>query len=200
MASRITYDSNTIDIRMDRRGPGRRSESDRKVNRSGYGTPEIIVFSELIRLRFRAYFSDDTLDQLWAWWSWAEQGGEFSYAVDSAYAADTTLDGTPTGSPSVIPVTATTGFSVGDKCWIQKQDRTDFEPVTIQSISDGASVTATAGLKFSGYASGDTFRHKEYFPNLVTEQKSFAPVPTDIWDPDCNFYWTANFDFSEAPG
>lgn len=197
MTSRITYNSNNVDIRMDKSGHGLNSISNRKINRSGYGNPEVVVLYERIELKFNAFFSETTEDQLWAWWAWAYQGGVFSFAVDSSNTGSTTLDGAPSGA--VIPVTSTTGFSIGDKCWIQKQDRTDFEPITIQSISAGVSITADSSLVFSGYASGDTFRHKEYFPSLITQRNSFRPTLTDIRDTSSNFYYKASFHFVEAP-
>lgn len=175
MAIRITYDGKTIDLLVGDLGLETTYTQERDENRSGSGKMEVINHYGIQVMEFDAYFSESVYRDLVAWWSWARQGQAWAFAMDSDAAASTTLDGAAAAAQKVIPLTATTGFEAGDVCLIRAEDADDeFEIVVIASVSAGVSVTAVANLKY-GYASGDTFRHVDYWPSVISLDAEFNP-------------------------
>jgi hypothetical protein len=150
---------------------------------------ETISHYHIIEGYFDAYFTESVYRDLLAWWAWAGAGQPWSFTMSTDEDSATTLDGAAAAAQKVIPVADTTGFTAGDVCLIRSADRFTFEVVVIDSVSAGVSITATANLK-SAYASGDTFRHLEYFPNAICLDEEFRPKKSGA-------YYSHTFHFLE---
>jgi hypothetical protein len=174
MTIRITFDSNNIDILIGRGGLDPDYGGTINRNRAFAGKTETIAQPMIWEGELEAQFGEEVYKDLIAWWSWARQGKTFSLAMDSANVVNTTLDGAAAAAQTTIPLTATAGLTVGDDCLIISANRLSFEVVTIDTINAGVSVVADANLK-QAYASGDIFRHLEYFPSLVCLNDEFRP-------------------------
>jgi len=190
MAIRITYDSKTIDLKIGDDGLVINPKQVRNQNYSGSGKIETINQYGIQEYVFDAYFQDTIYYDLIAWWSWARQGKTWSFAMDSGNTANTTLDAGATSGQKVVPLVATTGLSAGDICLIATAADNAFEIVEIGSVSSGVSITAVSNLKFT-YASGDPFRHWEYFPSVVSIDEEFNPKKSGQW-------WRHVFNFVEV--
>ncbi len=175
MAIRITYDSKTIDLLIGPEGLDTQYLIERAQAKSGSGKIDTIVHYALIEGLLDARFTEATFQVLLAWWSWASQGKTWALAMDSSKVGNTTLDGAAAAGQKTVPLTATAAFAEGDVCLIRTAARLTYEVVTIDTISAGVSIAAEANLKFT-YASGDGFRHKDYFPSLVSLDTKFKPV------------------------
>lgn len=175
MTIQIGYDGKTVDLLVGDLGINPRYTQAADQNRSGSGKTETIVHHHIQEIEMDAYFSEATYRDLVGWWSWALRGNAWSLAMDSTKVGNTTLDGAASSGQKVVPLTATAAFVAGDLCLIRSADGLTFEIVTIDTISAGVSITATANLKFT-YASGATFRHYDYYPSLVSTDTDFAPA------------------------
>ena len=194
---RITYNSVNIDLKMGRTGLKQTPKQERFQNDASSGKIETINLFGRWEYSFDAYFSQAVYYTLWAWWSWARQGKEWSFALDSAKLGNTTLDAAAAAGQKVIPVTATTTFATGDVCLIKAVDNDDeFELITINTISAGVSVAAVSNLVYS-YTSSDILRYKDYFPAVVISPKSFSPEYTGVVS-TTGKYHRYTFEFIEA--
>jgi len=172
---RITYNSVNIDLNIGPAALDRRWIQKRFDTQALNGKMRFTSLGGYELMEFESYFDADVYRELMAWWAWARHGREWAFAMDSAAAASTTLDGTASSGQKVIPVTSTSGFSVGDFCLIRATDNDDeFEMIEINSISAGVSVTAVENLIYS-YSADDFFRHWDYWPAVVTQDDEFHP-------------------------
>ena len=193
---RITYNSVNIDLKMGRTGLTQIPKQERNQNDAASGKIETINLYGRWDYSFDAYFSRAVYYTLWAWQSWARQGKEWSFALDSAKLGNTTLDDTAASGQKVIPVAATTTFATGDVCLIKAVDNDDeFELIVIDSISAGVSVTAVSNLVYS-YSSDDILRYKDYFPSVVATKKIWLPEYTGVTD-TTGKYFRYTFEFVE---
>lgn len=192
MAIRITFNGSNIDLNVGPGGLQRPYKMEGNQSRSASGKIETIgLYNFGEQIIFDASFQEAVYRQLIAWWAWAEQGNAFSFALDSAEVGNTTLDAAAAAAQKVIPLTATAAFAAGDVCLIRSADRSKYEIVVIDTISAGVSVTAVANLYYT-YASGDIFRHLEYYPSLLVPiGEVFDPVKEGSW-------WSYKFKFLEA--
>lgn len=187
----------TINLALDRSGVIKDFKHERNIDHSYSGKVQIINQYGIQEMQINAMFSMTTYYALLAWWSWARQGKLWAFTMDSTKTGDTTLDGGAASGQKTIPLTATTGFSSTDICFLKKADVDDaWEVITIDSVSSGVSVTATENLKFN-YASGDTFRHLDYWPEVVSLDGSFKPTRTGV-NSTSGKYWKHTFRFTEA--
>ena len=189
MTIRITYDSINFDVLIGPKGLRIDFKQERTQNRSGSGKIEQINQYGIQEITLDAYLTEAMYYNAIAWWSWARQGKPFSLAMDSTKTFNSTLDGAAAAAQKVIPLTATTGLTVGDICVIETDADDQFEIVEIASISAGVSITAEDNLK-QAYASGDGFRHFEYYPSLISLDKDFNP-------PKTGKYYKHTFKFAE---
>lgn len=198
MVARITWNSNTVDIRLNDKGAVPSKGRKEKVNEAFSGKIETVTFFKRDKIRCRGYFSEDTyLYYLLSWWAWASSNKTMSFAADADYVASTTLDDAANSGQKVIPLTDTSNLSVGDKCFIKSADSLhEFEGVKIASINAGVSITAVNDL-INSYSSGDSFRHVEYWPSLRCTNKNFKPERTNIDGTDNDFYFYFDFEFEE---
>lgn len=196
---RITYNSVNIDLVMGKTGLKTIPTHTGYSNESGSGKIETISLYGRIQYEFDAYFSKAVYLTLWAWWSWARQGKTWAFALDSDDTGETTLDASAAAGQKTVPLTATTGFSADDYCFIKANDVDDeFEIVQIASVSAGVSITTKSNLVYS-YNSADTFRHKDYFSSVVNPKdvKDFVPTYTGVSDVTKKYY-KHTFKFIEA--
>ena len=175
MTIRITYNSINVDITIGSKGLHPTYSDSSKQNRSLSGKTETLHFYGIEEYSFDAQFSEAVYRKLIAWWSWARQGKAWSLAMDSDNVANTTLDDAAAAAQKTIPLTATTALTAGDVCIIRAADDVEFEIVVIASVSSGVSVTAVDNLNYT-YASGDTFRHLDYLPSVVSTDTKFNPA------------------------
>jgi hypothetical protein len=116
-----------------------------------------------------AHFDDAELEaKLYDWWVWAAQGKVFAFAIDGSETASTTLDGAAASGQKVIPLTSTTGISIGKKYKIRRLIGHDQELVHVLGIVADVSVTARDNLHNS-YVATDIFRSRRYFPAMVRD-------------------------------
>lgn len=189
MTSRLTWDGNNIDILLAERGLERSPEQKFTQNLSATGYIEQVNFFGSEKVSIDTYFTVTEYRSLYAWfWSWAREGNVSSFALDSADTVDTTLDGSTSGA--TVPLTSTTGIAIGDECLIIADGDDAREIIIVDSISAGVSVTADANL-INTFASGDVFRHMDYYPSLILADKSFNPRKNGA-------YYKHTFNFLEA--
>jgi len=190
MAIRITYNGQNIDLNIAPDSLKVNFTQERKQARAKSGAYEQINLYGIEKVEFDACFPDAVYYSLIAWWSWARKGKTFSFAFNSAETGNTTLDGSAAAAQKTIPLTATAAFSAGDVCLIASDDDDEFEVVVIDSVSAGVSVTAESNLVY-GYASGDSFRHLDYWPSVVHTGERFAPSRR-------NDTWRWKFEFEQS--
>lgn len=200
MTARITYNSVNIDFALSHPdGFVRRPKQESNTNETGGGKIETINLFGRDEIVVNAFFSRAVYHSLLAWWSWARQGKTFSVAADSGDVGNTTLDGAAAAAQKTIPLTATAAFASGDYCLIRAADDDEFEVVQIDTISAGVSVTAETNLIYT-YASGDTFRHLDYYPSclLAPGVRDFEPSRTGVRSTTSDHYYRFQFKFVEA--
>jgi len=121
-----------------------------------------VAVKNLLRAQYNAFY---------AWWAYARQKENFSFAVDENKTANTTLDDAAAAGQKTIPLTTTADFTAGDYALIKQASGDDFEIVEIASIDAGVSVTAEDNLKYS-YIFDDIFRHQLYWPDVILKENS----------------------------
>ena len=199
MTHRLTYNSVNIDgIIIDTAGPITEHIQTAQTNRSGSGKVETISQYGIHKVSFNCFFNWDTYRALLAWFSWARTGQTFSFAVDTDYTSNTTLDDAAASGQKVVPLTSTSGFAIYDTCYIKSADGSNYETLRLAGVSAGVSVTSATDLIYS-YSSGDTCRHFEYYPSLVYTKGSFKPTRHGVNVITSNFYYQYYFEFEEAP-
>ena len=145
---------------------------ERNDNYSSSREHEAIVFEEWIEIEVTLEkLTRAQYNAMVAWWAYARQGGNFSFAMDSDKTGNTTLDDTAAAGQKVIPLTGTADFSAGDYALIKQASGDDFEIVQIASISSGVSVTVEDNLIYD-YAANDIFRHQLYWPDVTLKDDS----------------------------
>ena len=81
-------------------------------------------------------------------------GGELVASQAATLGPSTTLDGAAAAGQTTIPLTATTGISVGDELTVENSSGQS-ERVTVAAVSSGVSITVRDELQYT-YASSDT--------------------------------------------
>lgn len=197
MAARITYNSINVDLTVGMAGLKKIPTQKKSTNESGSGKIETINQFGRFEYTFDGYFTRQLYYDLWAWWSWARQGKTWSFALDSANVANTTLDGAAAAAQKTVPLTATTSLTAGDFGLIRNiRSDDEFEVVEINTVSAGVSVAVVDNLKYT-YAATDTFRHLDYFPSVISLDKDFNPPVTGVKDVTAKYYHHT-FKFVEA--
>jgi hypothetical protein len=188
MAIRITFNSVNIDLKVGQRGLEPTLRQFKRSDRSSTGKTQTINSYGIQEVEFQAIFSESVYYSLWAWWSWVRQGKGWAFTFDSDKIGNTTLDDAAPSGQKVIPLTATGAFSIDDICLSKAVDADDeFELVKIASIVSGVSITAVSNLVYS-YNSGDVFRHKDYWPNVIYDGNAFNPIRDGE-----DYHWTFKF-------
>jgi len=172
---RITFNNTSVDVLIDEDSLATEYVQERTQRRSSSGKIQTISQHGIQEMSFSAILTEAVYRSLVAWWAWARQGKVFAFAFDSTKTGNTALDDTAAAAQKVIPLTGTGDFTAGDYCLIRAADNdNEFEIVEIASISAGVSVTAVSNLVYD-YASGDVFRHHDYWPDVVCLDDTFNP-------------------------
>lgn len=120
-----------------------------------------------VRVQF-SNFEDEAFEaKLWAWWSWAVRGKQYSFALDAAEVKDTVLNGSAAAGQKDVPMANTSGVTVGKRYIVREASGEEEELIEVASITTNVKVTAVDNLVY-GYASGDLFRARDYFPKLIS--------------------------------
>jgi len=181
MAISLRYSGNTINILVDSKGIKPKYKIEKKTNNTSSGKIETINIYARREVDFAAVFSESTYKDLLAWWSYASQGQEFSFAFDSNNTLDTTINTTSAAGQKDLNLTSITSATTGDFLFIRGQDRFTYEVGEIEKITSGVSVGLTNDL-INEYIDGDECTHYLYFSNLLTLDKDFNPTK------DGNYY------------
>lgn len=150
-------------------------EEDRQDN-FGQGDPpayESISFGS--RNAVRITCKSLTRPQVWGfydWWAWARGGNPFAFSLFDDKDRETSVTSWAPSGQTVICMTATSRFVAGDYCMVRQSSGTAFEVVLVSSVNTDVAIAAAANLANS-YQSGDTIRHVDHWPNLITEAKKF---------------------------
>lgn len=187
----------TIDLAITRQGVVPNYKQEKYSDMSSSGKMQVINFHGIQEMTFEGMFTRANYYNLIAWWSWARQGKVWGFAVDSSKMVSTTLDGGAASGQKTIPLTTTTGLTAGDFCFIKQETQDNaFEVVEIASVAAGVSITTVANLKFD-YTSDDTFRHMDYWPDVISTDSSFKPTRTGV-NAVTGKYYRNTFNFIEA--
>lgn len=191
MTIRLTYNSTNIDlVKIGPKALKLRHAQDRDVKFSGSGKNQTTNRYGAFHGYFDARFQDAAYDALWGWWSWARQGKEWAFAMDSGNVLNTTLNGAAAAAQADVTVDSVSTLAVGDKILIRAEDEdNEFERKEVQSISS-LTITMTTNLVHS-YSDEDTLRHFEYFPAVITIDDEFEPEQDGDW-------WSWTFHFMES--
>ena len=167
----INYSAHTLNLpRIVRIGI--KFMQERNDNYSSSREHEALVFEEWVEIEVALQkLTRAQYNAFYAWWAYARQGDNFSFAADSDKTGNTTLDDTAAAGQKVIPLTGTADFGVEDYALIKQASGDDFETVQIASISAGVSVTVEDNLIYD-YAANDIFRHQLYWPDVTLKDDS----------------------------
>ncbi len=176
------------------------SMKDYKFNFSSGGQPDITIGYMNFNISFVMDISEDDYEGFMAFASWCGQGGNFALQFNTSEIASTTLDnaaGKSESDPKLVPLTATTGLTVGQKYFIISDDKLKFEYVEIASISGGVSILTVNDLKYN-YSSEDVFRAYRYFPLcLALSLEKFGAKRTGALDTTARGYRRFSFKCKE---
>ncbi len=144
-------------------------DPDREIDFSAGRVAASILHSLGDKLRVElGNFADAQFEaDLDAWWSWASQGKQYAFALDSADVVDLTLSGAAAAGQKDIPLANTSSVVVGARYRLREAAGPEEEIVTIASVTVNVKATAVSNLKF-GYVTGDIFRSRDYFPKMVS--------------------------------
>jgi len=171
------YDSKTLDFPVAISTLEKETEFERSLQVSSGGKAGSIFERRLdvVTIGLDNFAERDFYRKLQAWFAWAGQGEEYGFALDKDEKADTTLDGAAAAGQKVIPLTSTTGITVGKFYKVFSVDFTKYEIIEVDSISVGVSVTAVENLIWA-YASGDVFQTEDYWPKIVSLDDTLPTV------------------------
>lgn len=156
----------------------RRANRDLVISDGGVGATNLRHQFDEIYVEFER-FTDPAIEAgLRAFWSWAARGKQYAFMLDTADVVDVALNGSAAAGQAVIPLPNTSGITVGRQYEIREAAGEEFEVITVLSIVANVSVTATTNLVY-GYASGDIFRSRGYFPKVISLD-SDLPVEEEI--------------------
>lgn len=179
---RIIYDSDkTIDLNIGPESLLVESVQNGNINYSGGGKYEAINWYCIDQITLDVRFKEATYRKLYSWWHfWARHRKAFALAMDTGAMVSTTLDAAAAAAQTIIPVTSTTGFTIGDTVQIRSSINLDREIAEVYAISEGISITIDRDLMHS-FVSGDILRHANYYPYLICTDESFKPLRTGSW-------------------
>jgi len=190
MTIRITFDDNTVDLKVGNNGLQTNFKHEKNINFSSSGKAEVINIYGIQENKFDAFFDDTIYRILVGWWSWARQGKSWSFTMDLGATASTILIGGVTSAQPFIHLSSTTGgLSAGGICILSSVDDDEYELIEIASVEDGSGVTSSTNILYD-YFAGDYFRHLNYFPKVISTDEFFNPTKNGS-------IWTNTFKFIE---
>lgn len=147
--------------------------------RADSGQSETSVRERFDRVRFSVenFATQAWRDALEAWWSYAQGGGSWGLAFDSADKVDTTLNASAIVGATSLTVASGTGIVAGRRYKIRDADGRYQEIVTVGGGYTPGSTTVpiTSGLIYAR-SSGAIFRTVEYYPAMESEETEFPVV------------------------
>lgn len=132
---------------------------------------------DAVRLALDNFSDADFYYGMLAWWSWAVQGKQFAFALDSADKVDTTLAASAGVGAVTLTVLHDAGFTNGRRYRIRRIGEPEQEFFTLTSHSSGSpnDTLTIPALKYS-YPSGAIVRSVDYWPSMIYEGAPEFPV------------------------
>lgn len=175
----IAYNSKTIDfadypydMRVDPRPP-------RVINKTLSGSVEVVVDPHIdifVTVDFRPVDDADLRAQLMNWWQWAQNGGEWSIALDSIGTVDTALSADHAAGVTTLNITDTNGILPGRRYKVI--DGPYHQIVTIHDVTGPTAATIEDETDFA-LSSGAIFRDVLLFPGYLEDPEQESPI-TDL--------------------
>ena len=166
--ARIIWDGNSLDFPGPLTGYGVRRVTDGTTVRSDGVVHATLVHSAFRRVRIALDSFDDIAfwRRLSAWWSWADAGNPYAFALDPADMVDKALSGAAARGQKDIPIANTADIVSGRAYRLVTADGRSNEIIVVGSVVTNAKVVAVNNLELT-YAAGDIFRSIDYHPRLV---------------------------------
>lgn len=143
---------------------------------SGGGVANTALHHQYDQIRVEMdHFDNRPFEQkLWAWWSWVVRGKAYEFALDDTETKDTVLNGAAAAGQKDLPMANTSGITVGKQYVVREIAGEEEELIEVASITTNVKVVAVDNLVY-GYASGDIFRARDFFPKMVSDDKGKRP-------------------------
>jgi len=140
---RIVWNGVTLDFPGPLTGYGSRLSGDRGMDRSDGVVHATSTRSSFRKVRMQlAPFQDITFwEALQAWWSWAVQGKQYSFALDSADVVDLLTSGAAAAGQKDIPIASTASIVAGRKYRIRSTTGHEEEVIQVDTITLNTKVT-----------------------------------------------------------
>ena len=166
---RIVFSGQTIGFPTPPTAYEYRRRADRESGVSGGGVAATALHHQYDQIRvLMDHFDNLAFEQrLWAWWSWAARGKAYEFAFDDTEIKDTVLNGAAAAGQKDVPMANTSGITLGKKYVVREIAGEEEELLEVASITTNVKVTAVDNLVY-GYASGDIFRARDFFPKMVS--------------------------------
>jgi len=111
------------------------------------------------------HITDEQMQSLLTWWSYAQQSKVYSVAIDSNQMYDGRLSAAATAYATGVTVVDAAGLQAGAWCILKRTDNVRADFVQIASVS-GTTVTFNGNINYS-YRVGDILRSIYYFPFVI---------------------------------
>lgn len=138
-----------------------------------------------IGFRYFLTTNDATIKRnLQQWFSYAQEGGAWYFALDSSKTVLTTLSSSASAGASSVVVTSATGITSGQQYVIRGSTR--MELIKCASVA-GTTINLTETL-INDWFAGDRFRSEFYWPARLTKPDNVLKEREPIWfDVDLDF-------------
>ena len=165
---RVTWSGNTLTFPGPLTKYRRQLRSSREKDFSGGGVAaaQLHHFFFQLLIELETFTDAQFRSDLEAFCSWALQGKQFAFALDSADVVDLTLNGAAAAAQKDIPLADTSSVVVGREYRLREAAGPEFEIIKVASITTNVKAVAVNNLKF-GYLTGDSFRSPDYFAKVV---------------------------------
>lgn len=165
------------------------------------GDQETVMLPRLdirVQLTFGPFGNNSTnLDlrrQVHNWWQWAQQGNTFRLVFDSTKTVKTTLSGAEALGQTLLSVTSTSGFVVGQYYVIRSG--ANYQLIKVSSIDGiGLTITASEALDFN-FPSGAVVRDQYLWDGVIRDPSLPTPI-RDLFNPAEAGSWEFDLDFFE---
>ena len=173
---RLIWNGNSLDFPGPLTGFSNKPVKERTIARSNGVVHAVNLSASWRRLRIvLANFQDVAFwDALHAWWSWASEGNQYAFAMDSADVVDKVTSGSAAAGQKDIPIADTSSIVAGRKYLVRQATGHREEVVQVDTVTLNTKVTCLVNLKFS-YVTADTFRSRDYLPKLVNLDNTEPP-------------------------
>lgn len=196
MTAQLIYNSKTINLPKAANSIFIDPFVPRTTNTTLTGDTEI-VYLPRVDVRVRATFppfatNNTTRLALHEWWQWAQKGGQFRFVFDSTKTVKTTLSAQEAAGQTVLSVTSTSGFVIGQQYVIVGGPNYQLVQVSNVGASD---ITVTSSLNAT-FASGSVVRDQYLWDGIIRDRDQHCPIK-DLFDPEVFGTHTFTLDFYE---